>query len=122
MTPSQGTLRRLTESAIRAGTFTVAWPAAGSTVADPSYTVWMIREGPAGSVAVHAPLEVVMTVETCVNWPSPFAGAVRISTGASATGTPCVVTSRPWIVNALPYGTSFVVTGCRPSERQTVVS
>src|SRR6201989_1197272 len=82
----------------------------------------MIRDGPAGSLAVHAPLAVVVAVIARVNCPVPLAGAVRMSTGLSATGTPWVVTSRPGIVDGLPYGPSFVVVTWRRSGRHAVVS
>src|SRR3984885_16291838 len=82
----------------------------------------MIREGPGGSLAVHAPLAVVVAVAAVVKCPSPFDGAVRMCTGALAMGTPWVVTSRPCIVNGLPYGTSLVVMTCKPRGRHTVVS
>src|SRR5579871_5779982 len=82
----------------------------------------MIREGPGGSFAVHAPLVVVVAVVAVVNRMSPFVGAVRMSTGALATGSPWVVTSRPCTVNGLPNGTTFVLTTCGASGRHTVVS
>ncbi len=50
-----------------AGTVTVAWPAAGSSVADPPYTARMIREGPGDRVALHAPVLSVVALATWAN-------------------------------------------------------
>ena len=65
----------------------------------------MIRDGPAGRVAVQLPSGPVVTAAACVNAFEPLSGAVRIATGWPAIGGPALLISSPWSLTGRPNAT-----------------
>ena len=104
-TPLQGSLRGEIDIAIRAGTLTLARPLEGRIVGVPAKAASMIREGPAGSVAVHAPSALVLTTVAGVNAPEPFCGAVSTLTLCPASGSPALLSNSPYTLTRWPWRT-----------------
>ena len=71
----------------------------------------MIRDGPAGNVALQLPFAAVTTVAVAVNALDPLSGAVRMLKACSASGCPCESISRPRTVTDEPNATSPLLVG-----------